>query len=241
MIGIIRRNLESIKQKIEEACLKVGRDPNEVLIVGATKDQPIEKIRIAYDLGIRVFGENRVQEAVKKIEETKEFTEIEWHMIGHLQRNKVKQAISMFKMIQSVENILLVEELVKRLKNSGKSMKILIEVNTSMESTKFGLPPDEDVLKNFIDRILTQSDVLELMGLMTLGPYPPEEIASRRSFSMLRTLKERMENYFGIRLPILSMGMSDDFYWACLEGSTMVRIGRALFGPRGDGDTSQEK
>ncbi len=227
---MIQENLEKIRTTIETYAAKAGRRPEEITILGATKSVPPERIKKAARLGIRLFGENRVQEAQKKIPQVR-IPGISWHMIGHLQRNKAKQAVQLFDMIESVDSIKLAQELQKRLPE-GRQLEILVEVNTSGEPTKYGLPPDEDQILPFMEKILGCCPSLVPRGLMTLGPYPPEEKRSRRSFALLRALRDRLEEEFGLSLPVLSMGMSEDYPWAILEGATLVRIGRALFGPR---------
>ncbi len=221
----VAKNLEVVRNRIYDAARKAGRDPDEITILGVTKGIELDRIVAGIDAGLKVLGENRVQEAEQKIPQIDR--DVEWHMIGYLQRNKVKKAVKLFDFIQSVDRIPLVEELKKRI--HGGKMRCLIEVNTSGEPQKHGVMPNDaaDLLKAVLE-----SEVLDVKGLMTVGPYPPEETRSREAFRMLRELRDRLENEFHIELPILSMGMSDDFEWAILEGSTMVRIGRGIFGAR---------
>ncbi len=223
-MSTIRERIEAILERIEKTAQSIGRNPSEIKLMGATKTVPPERIDEAIEAGLTLFGENRVQEAAKKIPLVK--GKAEWHMIGHLQRNKVKKALELFEMIQSVDSIPLLQEIQKRAK---KPVKILIEVNTSMEPQKFGVSPDR--LPEIVEKALELENI-KVMGLMTLGPYPPSEERSRRAFALLRELKEKMESCFGITLPILSMGMTEDFEWAVMEGATLVRIGRAIFGER---------
>ncbi len=227
---MLRENLQKIQETIEAAALQAGRTPNEITLLGATKGVPPDRIQEAARLGVRVFGENRVQEAQQKIPLVR-VPGIVWHMIGHLQRNKAKHAVRLFQMIQSVDSLKLAQELQKRLVE-GQTLEILLEVNTSGEPTKHGLPPRDEEVFRLAEQILGCCPGLRLRGLMTLGPYPPEERRSRQSFARLRELRDHLEAHLGVNLPILSMGMSEDYVWAILEGATMIRLGRALFGPR---------
>lgn len=229
MEGRVADRLRQVKERIAQRAQEAGRRPEEIEILGATKGVPPERILEAYEAGIRLFGENRVQEAEAKIPLV--HAPVRWHMIGHLQRNKVKKAVRLFSGVESVDRPELVVELEKRLAPLGKRMEVLIEVNTSGEPQKHGLPPDEGSLMALAERIL-EAPHLELRGLMTLGPYPPEEKRSRRAFALLRALRDRLEARLGRPLPVLSMGMSEDYEWAILEGATRLRLGRALFGER---------
>ena len=220
----LKNNYEILIQKIEKSLSASGRKIEDIIIVGATKGVPSYKIEMAINLGIKIIGENRVQEAERKINEVK--GECEWHMIGTLQRNKVKKAIEIFKMIQSVDSLKLAEEINKRIKNK---YPVLIEVNTSFEETKHGFSPDE-ILKEF-EKLISFENLL-IQGLFTLGPYPPEEKKSRKAFALLREIKEKIEKEYNLNLKYLSMGMSEDFEYAILEGANMIRIGRFLFGER---------
>jgi len=220
----LKSNYEILIEKIEKNATIFGRKKEDIIIVAATKGVPSYKIEMAIDLGIKIIGENRVQEAEKKINEIKR--NAEWHMIGNLQRNKVKKAIKIFKMIQSVDSLKIAEEIDKR---AMDKYPVLIEVNTSFEETKHGFLPEE-LFKNF--EILLSFKNLKILGLFTLGPYPVEEKKSREAFKNLRELKEKIEKEYNLNLPYLSMGMSEDFEYAIQEGANMIRIGRFLFGER---------
>lgn len=223
---VLEENLKQVKKRILAACGRVGRGPIDVRLVAVTKEVKPELIVEGIDLGIKEIGENRVQEARSKFDCVKR--NVVWHMIGHLQRNKVKAALELFDMIQGVDSLRLAEEISKR---ADRVVGILAEVNTSGEATKFGIEPEQtyDLVKNII-----RLPNLRLMGLMTIGPgwaiTDPE--ASRPCFRLLVDLKKKIEDQFSISLPILSMGMSSDFEVAIEEGSTMVRVGSAIFGPR---------
>jgi pyridoxal phosphate enzyme (YggS family) len=220
----LKNNYEILIEKIEKNAAISGRKKEDIEIVAATKGVPSYKIEMAIDLGIKIIGENRVQEAEKKINEVKR--NAEWHMIGNLQRNKVKKAIKIFKMIQSVDSLKIAEEINKRVSDK---YPVLIEVNTSFEETKHGFLMDE-LIRDF-EKILSFKN-LKILGLFTLGPYPVVEKKSREAFKNLRELKERIEKEYNLNLPYLSMGMSEDFEYAIQEGANMIRIGRFLFGER---------
>ncbi len=224
----IRENYERIREEIEKACQRVGRNPQEVKVLAATKTRSSEEIEEAYRAGIRLFGENRVQEAREKIPKLKDLLKgAQWHMIGHLQRNKVKYAVELFNVIETVDRKSLVDELEKRLK--GKEIEVLIEVKLSSEESKHGCKPQE--VKELAEYILKRPN-LKLKGLMTVPPFYEDMELVRPFFIRLREIKERLEEELKVELSELSMGMSHDFKVAVEEGATIVRIGTALFGPR---------
>jgi pyridoxal phosphate enzyme (YggS family) len=226
----IKENLERVLERIEKACIRAGRKVEEVKLLGATKSRTVEEIKEAYDCGLKLFGENRVQEAKEKIPKLKELgVKACWHMIGHLQTNKVKHAVELFDVIESVDRERLVKELEKRLLKIGKKMDVLIEVKLSPEETKHGCSPQE--LEKLASLIIS-SPCLNLKGLMVVPPYfeNPEEV--RPYFANLRKLRDSLEKTFGLKFPELSMGMSHDFEVAIEEGATIVRIGTAIFGER---------
>ncbi|MCS7338422.1 MAG: YggS family pyridoxal phosphate-dependent enzyme [Verrucomicrobiae bacterium] len=220
-------NLATIQAKIRAAAERAGRDPAEVTLVAVTKGQPPEVVAAAAALGLRIFGENRVQEAKAKIPLCP--SSLRWHMIGHLQTNKCRDAVELFEMIHSVDSLRLALELNKRAEQAARRMPILIEVNVSGESTKFGYKPE--VLLRELKEI-NALPRLEIQGLMTMAPWTPEPEKVRPVFKKLRELKSECEQLLGAPLPHLSMGMSNDFEVAIEEGATIVRIGTALFGPR---------
>lgn len=225
----IAENLKHLTQRIEAACDRSHRDPKEVTIVAVTKTKPVEQIVEAIEAGITHFGENRVQEAAAKIPLIK--TPVTWHLVGTLQTNKVKKALELFHIIESVDSLHLAQELARRAEQLNKTIPVLIEVNTSQEPTKHGVPP-----ANLFDLIseLLKLPRLKLEGLMTIGPgwavNDPE--ASRPCFELLARLRQEAQQKFGIALPHLSMGMSSDFEIGIEVGATLIRIGTALFGPR---------
>lgn len=225
----IKKNVEKIRQIIKESALKAGRNPDDIILLAASKQQPVDKILQAYKAGIRYFGENRVQEGIKKIETLKEYTDIHWHLIGGLQTNKAKYAVKYFELIHSLDRKSLVDELDKRAKKENKLQDVLIEVNVGEEETKYGVSPQN--LKELFEYSLSKKN-LNVIGLMCIPPYSEDKENSRPYFAMLRQLKENLEKEFGVELPHLSMGMSHDFDVAVEEGATIVRIGTAIFGER---------
>ncbi len=223
----IAENLSQIQERIKQACARSGRSPRDVTLVGVAKNQPPEKIRAAADLGVRHFGENRVQEAKIKSQECP--AGLDWHMIGHLQSNKCRDAVHLFEMIESIDSRHLAENVNRAAEREGKTMPILLQVNVAGEASKFGYTPEqirEDLL------IINQLPAIEIHGLMTIAPYTTTPERVRPCFKRLRELKTDLEQQLGAPLPHLSMGMSGDFETAIEEGATLVRIGTLLFGSR---------
>ncbi|HWI57171.1 MAG TPA: YggS family pyridoxal phosphate-dependent enzyme [Bacillota bacterium] len=220
-------NLTQIQQRIAAACARAGREPGSVTLLGVTKTQPPEAVREAAQLGLMLFGENKIQEAKAKIPLCP--GRLRWHMIGHLQSNKCRDAVELFDMIQSVDSLALAEELNKRAEQAAKTMPILLEVNIVGEASKFGYKP-EQLLADLNQ--LNALPRLEIHGLMTIPPWTPLPEKVRPAFRKARELKSECEQKLGAPLPHLSMGMSGDFEVAIEEGATIVRIGTALFGAR---------
>ncbi len=220
-------NLELIRQGMAAACARAGRDPASVLLVAVTKTHPPELVAEAVRLGLNVFGESKIQEAKAKIPLCS--GKSRWHMIGHLQTNKSRDAVHLFEMIQSVDSLHLAEEISRRAEQASKTLPILLEVNIVGEASKFGYKPEQ--LLSELER-LNALPRLEIHGLMTIPPWTPLPEKARPVFRKLRELKGQCENLLGVPLPHLSMGMSHDFGVAIEEGATMVRIGSALFGER---------
>ncbi|MEJ5173143.1 MAG: YggS family pyridoxal phosphate-dependent enzyme, partial [Hydrogenothermaceae bacterium] len=210
----ICENVEKILERVYRACLKVGRDPKDVILLAASKTQPPEKVIQAYKCGIRYFGENKVQEGIQKIETLKEYKDIHWHLIGGLQTNKVKYAVKYFEVIHSVDREELADEIDKRASKIGKTQECFIEVNFGEES-KYGVR--EENLHKLFEHCLSLKNI-KINGLMAIPPYfeNPEDV--RPYFIKLRKLKEELEKMYNIKLPHLSMGMSHDFEVAIEEG-----------------------
>lgn len=228
----IRQNVERIRERIAEAALRSGREPGSVVLVAAAKGVGAERVDEAIACGITIVGENRVQEAVSKMADVR--MEADWHMIGHLQTNKAKRAVELFSTIQSVDSLRLAKEISQRAETAGKVMDALIEVNTSGEPSKFGVHPRD--LEQLVGHVRGLSSV-RIRGLMTIGLFTDEPEEVRPCFRMLRDLSSRCVDVFGDAqdMSILSMGMTTDFETAIEEGSTMVRIGTGVFGPRARG------
>jgi pyridoxal phosphate enzyme (YggS family) len=196
-------------------------------LLAVTKTQPPEIVSAAADLGLPVFGENKVQEAKAKIPLCA--GKLRWHFIGHLQSNKCRDAVELFQMIQSVDSLALAREINRRAAEAARTMPVLLEVNLAGEASKFGYRP-EQLLAGLKE--INSLPRVEIHGLMTVPPWTPDAEDSRPHFRRLRELKMECEQILGAPLPHLSMGMSGDFGVAIEEGATMVRIGTALFGPR---------
>ena len=220
-------NFERAGQRIREACGRVGRDPAGVTLLAVTKGQPPNVVRQAADLGHALFGENRVQEAKAKIGMCP--GNLRWHMIGHLQSNKCRDAVHFFEMIESVDSLSLAREIDKWADRGAKTMPVLLEVNVAGEASKHGFHP-ETLLAEF--EAVNALRRLEIHGLMTMAPWTPEPEKVRPVFRRLAELKCRCEELLGAPLPHLSMGMSSDFEVAIEEGATLVRLGTVLFGER---------
>lgn len=223
----LAENLAAIRSRIEQACSRVGRDPSGVELMAVSKAQPPEKVQSAAELGLRLFGENKVQEAKAKIPLCP--GNLTWHLIGHLQTNKCRDAIQLFAMIQSVDSLHVAEELNKRAEQAARHLPVLLEVNAAGEASKFGYRP-ETLLQEL--EALNDLPRLEIRGLMTIPPWTPIPEKIRPAFRLVRELKEECEQRLGAPMSDLSMGMSGDFEVAIEEGATMVRIGTALFGSR---------
>jgi len=221
----IAENIALVKSRIAEAAKRVGRNPSDIKLVAATKDVPVELIREAIKEGITDIGENRIQEARQKFDQLKGLP-ITWHMIGHLQTNKVKHALEMFSVIQSVDSEKLAQDISDKARGN---VEIFIEVNTSGEESKFGAAPAEAVE---LAQLISKLPNMRLTGLMTVGPLTSDEKAVRKSFQLLKSLSDQIKglNLPQVELKYLSMGMSDDYEIAIEEGSNLVRIGRAIFG-----------
>ena len=220
-------NLISIQQRIGAACARAGRAAGSVTLLAVSKTHPPETIQAAVECGLLHFGENKIQEAKAKIPLSP--GKARWQFIGHLQSNKVRDAVELFEMIQTVDSLDLAREISKRAAQAAKMMPILLEVNVAGEASKFGYQP-ETLLAELNE--LNALPKIEIHGLMAIPPFSPLPEKSRPYFQRLRQLKIESEKILGVPLPHLSMGMSGDFEVAIEEGATIVRIGTALFGER---------
>ncbi len=215
--------LHNIETRIASACRRSGRQRSEVTLIAVTKTHAVETLRKAYDLGLRDFGENRVQELLSKIEFLP--SDIRWHLIGQLQSNKAKYIAPFIHLVHSIDSLSTATELSKRAVQHGRTIDILIEVNVADEETKSGISPSE--LPQFLSEIRSSCPALRVTGLMTVAPHVEDSEEVRPYFKALKQLADEYE------LKELSIGMSNDFEVAIEEGATMVRIGSALFGERG--------
>jgi pyridoxal phosphate enzyme (YggS family) len=231
----IRRNMEAVRENLSAAAAASGRKPEEIALMGVSKFQPAESILAAFECGLRLFGENRVQERESKSASLSGI-QAEWHMIGTLQKNKARRALAVFGCIQSVGGIELASALERIIGENQEDAAfalpypIMVEVNVSGEDTKHGVAPEKCFA--LIDDIAVKCPHVEIQGLMTVGPLSDDEYKIRDSFRTLRELKEETKKRFGFAMRHLSMGMSGDYAAAISEGSTIVRIGTAIFGAR---------
>jgi len=224
-------SINAVYRRMSHAAMRAGRGPEEVKLIAVTKTVGVERIREAIAAGLRIFGENRVQEAQKKMmsDALRVMSEkIEWHLIGPLQRNKAKHAVQLFDLIHSVDSVALAEELNRYAEKAGKLQDALVEVKLSREESKHGVSREE--LMGLLE-IVSDMKHLNLRGLMTVPPFFENPGDARPYFRELRELRDRARER-GLRLPELSMGMSQDFEVAIEEGATMVRVGTAIFGER---------
>ena len=235
----IPENLANVKERIAAAAERSGRSPDSIKLITVTKGRSITEIQTALAAGIINIGENRVQEAQQKFDIIQSFCETtpniqacEWHLVGHLQRNKVKSALDMFTLIHSVDSLRLLAEIARRAEARKQQTEILIQINTTGEASKFGI--DSEDVRDFIEKSLTYSGA-RIVGLMTMGVLSSSPEINRPAFALLRTLSEKVkaEKFPGITMEYLSMGMTNDFEVAIEEGANLVRIGRAIFGPTG--------
>jgi PLP dependent protein len=225
----IIENWKRVLERVEDTAVRAGRDPSEIKIIAVSKTKPVAILQEAVQAGATILGENRVQEAWQKYEELGKIAS--WHLVGHLQTNKVRRALQVFDVIHSVDSVHLAEEINRRCDQLNRNVEILVEVKTSDEASKFGIKPEDSV--ELVEKISNLSN-LKLIGLMTLGKWTTNEAEVRNCFQLLVKVKEEIEsaNIANISLKHLSMGMSGDFEWAIEEGATMVRIGTAIFGAR---------
>ncbi len=215
---------------MNRVCHDIDRSPDEVDIIAVTKGFPTWKIRAIREFGLTDVGENRIQRALEKKDELgDEVASPQWHMIGHVQSNKVKYLLGEFDLIHSVDRKSLIDELEKRLGQADREQSVLLQVNVSGEESKYGADPEN--ASRVLEMIL-RTDCLSVEGLMTMAPRTDQESVLRETFSGCRDLRDELARDFDVRLPELSMGMTNDYPEALREGSTMLRLGRALFGER---------
>ena len=220
-------NLERVREQIAQAAAKAGRDLKDVELVAISKTHPAQKVRETVEAGQTLFGESRVQEARAKIPELS--SNIRWHFVGHLQKNKVRQALPLFEMIHSVDSLALARDINRIAEEEGLYPRVLLEVNVGGEGSKFGFAPDD--LREQMQELLALAR-LSIEGLMCIPPLGVESEDSRKFFVQVRELRDSLEKEFSMKLPQLSMGMTQDFLIGIEEGATLVRVGTAIFGER---------
>src|SRR6267142_2865767 len=223
----VSENLERVREQVARAAAKVGRTASDVELVAITKTHPAEKVREAIEAGQTLFGESRVQEARAKIPELP--SNLRWHFVGHLQKNKIRHALTLFELIHSVDSLGLAQDINRIAEEDGLHPRVLLEVNVAGEGSKFGFKPE--TLRKEMESLLALSR-LSILGLMTIPPIAEEAEASRKYFVELRELRDRLQTEFHVDLAQLSMGMTQDFAIAVEEGATLVRVGTAIFGRR---------
>ena len=228
-MGTVAENLGAVKERITKAAARVGRDPETITLVAVSKTMPVESIREAIEAGQHVFGENRVQEAQAKVQALGR--EVRWHLIGHLQRNKVKVVCDIFDLIESVDSLPLAQNINARASQRGIIMPVLLQVNIGDETTKSGVAATDALA---LVRQVALLPHVSVRGLMCVPPPVDVPDHARPYFAQLRTLAERIarQQIPNVSMTELSMGMSHDFEVAIEEGATMVRVGSAIFGPR---------
>jgi PLP dependent protein len=226
-MGDIQKHLERVRAQIAEAAEKSDRQPADVELVAITKTHDAERVREAHEAGQQVFGESRVQEARAKIPELP--SNLRWHFVGHLQKNKIRHALPLFELIHSVDSLALAQDMNRIAEEEGLHPRVLLEINVAGEGSKFGFKPE--TLRAEMETLLALNR-LSIEGLMTIPPLAPEAEGSRKYFVKLRELRDALETEFCAKLPHLSMGMTNDFVIAIEEGATLVRVGTAIFGER---------
>jgi PLP dependent protein len=229
----IPENIWALKEKIERAAKRSGRSPSEIALMAVTKTHPPERIRDAYDAGLRLFGENRVQEFSAKAGAVSDLSGAEWHMIGHLQTNKAVKAVELFSAVDSVDSVKLAEKLDAAARALNKKVRVLIEINIGGETAKSGIAPGSTELEDLL-KAAPRLEALAFRGLMTIPPHTEDPQGARPYFRQLRALRDQIatRKLPAISMNVLSMGMSHDFEVAVEQGSTCVRIGTAIFGER---------
>ncbi|MGD0599676.1 MAG: YggS family pyridoxal phosphate-dependent enzyme [Terriglobales bacterium] len=229
----IAENIAQVRERIAAAARRAGRNSGEITLMAVSKTFPPERIREAYAAGLRVFGENRVQEFAGKANTLRDLSDIEWHLIGHLQTNKVAKAAELFDAVDSIDSIRMAEKLNACAESAGKTLSVLIEINVGGEQAKSGVAPNSDELEQILQGAPRWGN-LKIHGLMTVPPYAEDPEGSRLYFRQLRQLRDSIAARAlpKIGTVVLSMGMSHDFEVAIEEGATCVRVGTAIFGER---------
>ena len=229
----IDENIALVRERLAAVARRVGRRPEEIALMAVSKTHPPERIREAYDAGLRLFGENRVQEFAGKAAALADFAEADWHMIGHLQTNKAGKAAELFNAVDSVDSVKLAEKLDAAARSLHKKLSVLIEINVGGEAAKSGVAPDSRDLEDLLVAA-PRFEALEFRGLMTVPPFTDDPQQARPYFRKLRQLRDEISarKLPAVAMDVLSMGMSHDFEVAIEEGSTCIRVGTAIFGER---------
>jgi pyridoxal phosphate enzyme (YggS family) len=229
----IAENIARVQERIAAAARRAARNSEEITLMGVSKTFPVESIREAYAAGLRIFGENRVQEFSGKADALRDLPDAEWHLIGHLQTNKAAKAAELFDAVDSVDSVRMAEKLNAFAASASKTLSVLIEINVGGETAKSGIAPDSDELEQILHGAARWGN-LKIQGLMTVPPYTEDPEGSRSYFRQLRAIRDsiaaRALSHVGMN--VLSMGMSHDFEVAIEEGATCVRVGTAIFGER---------
>jgi hypothetical protein len=231
---LIAENIARLRERMEKAARRAGRNPVDITLMAVSKTFPPELIREAYGAGIRVFGENRVQEFAGKAGAVRDLAEAEWHLIGHLQSNKAAKAAELFSAVDSVDSVRLADKLNSFAEAAGKTLPVLIEINVGGEEAKSGIARGSEELEQIL-RGAPRWENLTIQGLMTVPPYTEDPEGARAYFRQLRGICDGMaaRRLPAVSMEVLSMGMSHDFEVAIEEGSTCVRVGTGIFGERG--------
>ena len=229
----ISENIAAVRERIDAAARRAGRRPEEIALMAVSKTHPPESIREAYNAGLRLFGENRVQEFAGKADALADLSGAQWHMIGHLQTNKAGKAAELFGGVDSVDSVKLAERLDSAARGLGKRLSVLIEINVGGEAAKSGVAPDSPALEELL-LAAPRFGALEFRGLMTVPPFTDDPEDARPYFRRLRALRDGIaaRKLAAVGMDVLSMGMSHDFEVAIEEGSACVRVGTAIFGVR---------
>ncbi|EON70230.1 YggS family pyridoxal phosphate-dependent enzyme [Lysinibacillus sphaericus] len=231
MVYLVEENLITVRKQMALACQASGRKKEDVKLLLATKTVPLEKLAMAIEAGETLFGENKAQELRDKFPLMQQYNQVEWHFIGHLQTNKVKYVVKHVTLIHSMDRLKLGQALHQQLVKENKTMDILVQINTSRESSKFGVSPESAL--ELVEQ-LSQFDTLHIKGLMTIGKLNAKNDETRHCFRLLKQIQAQIKakNFPRVEMDILSMGMSGDFEVAIEEGATMVRVGTSVFGQR---------
>ncbi|MDP6488521.1 MAG: YggS family pyridoxal phosphate-dependent enzyme [SAR324 cluster bacterium] len=227
----VKDKLALVQQQITQAAIQSGRTPEEIQLIAVSKTKPVELIKEALAAKQTAFGENRIQEALGKIDVLRNSPEVEWHLIGHLQKNKVKFCPGNFQWIHSVESVELANKLEARCALTNKNINVLIQVNLSREKSKSGLQKWDDILR--VAESISAGQWLKFRGLMTIPAPNFGELKTRKIYEQIRKWRDKLRHELdSAEITELSMGMTADYHWAIQEGATMIRVGTAIFGPR---------